>query len=233
MNNQKETITNLFKQYELDNDQSIPRPGHCGSGSTIWFTETIRKNLVPFLEKHNIKSMLDAPCGDFSWMSLIEFPSDFDYLGADLHVNLIKRNIKTYNKAFMVLNIIDDFLPKKDVMFVRDCLIHMSDNLRMKFFRNFLFSNIKYLMITSHPTHFENKDLGDFRINGGNYEPVNWTFPPWNFPDPIDSCEDYDLNWNEHTLRKHPYRRMSMWSREQISSVFEKKYFDFNPNENI
>jgi hypothetical protein len=223
----KELMTNTFLQYEIPNEYTLPRPGHCGSGSTHWFTEPIRKNLANFFEKHNIKSMLDAPCGDFSWMSLIDFPTDFDYLGADLHINLIKSNRNKYKKNFMVLDITDDFLPKKDVIFVRDCLIHMSDHYRLKFFRNFLFSNIKYLMLTSHPNHTQNLDLGNDKMNGGNYQPINWELSPWNFPTPIDSCEDYDITWPEHVLRKHPYRKMCMWSKDQLITVFNNKTYNY------
>ena len=49
----------------------------CGSGSTIHYTKTLRESLVGFLQKHNINSMFDAPCGDYSWMSLVEFPDNF------------------------------------------------------------------------------------------------------------------------------------------------------------
>ena len=64
----------------------------CGTGSTMEFTAPLRKNLKSFLENYNVKSMLDAPCGDYSWMSITELPGEFKYIGADIVSDLITTN---------------------------------------------------------------------------------------------------------------------------------------------
>lgn len=46
-------------------------------------TKNIRENLYSFLKKHNIKSIFDAPCGDFWWMITIDL-FDIKYIGGDI-----------------------------------------------------------------------------------------------------------------------------------------------------
>jgi hypothetical protein len=173
----------------------------CGSGSTTTATEPIRQALVPFLVKHNINSVLDAPCGDYSWMSLVDWPTHIKYIGADIVGSMIDKNKQIYpNIDFRQLDISNDQLPEVDLLFCRDCLFHFSFEDIQRTLHNIAKSNIKYVMLTSyHQGDNRNIPTGDFRQ-------LKLTEEPLNFPPPIDSIEDWIPN--------HPWvqpRSMCLW----------------------
>ena len=212
MNNQ---LQKIFKNYDSKN-RDVLGDDHCGPGSTMWYTFPLINSLVNLLEKYSITSMLDSPCGDFQWMNTIKFPDSFDYLGGDLHESLIERNQRLYQRKFIVLDITEDCLPAKDLIFVRDCLFHLSDELKTKFFKNFLQSKFKYLLTTNHPKHTKNYDVKN-NMNGHNHENINWALSPWNFPMPIDTIIDYDET--DERFSPYPYRTMELWTYDQINQA--------------
>jgi len=163
----------------------------CGSGSTIASTQTIRSELIPFLRKHNITSVLDAPCGDYSWMSLIDWPNDITYMGADIVENLILANRQKYpKKIFYTMDISIDPFPNVDLLFCRDCLFHFSEEDLFKTFRNIAKSKIKYVMLTNYPN-------GDKRnIQTGEFRELMLEQDPINLPKPLDLIMEHSLNRN-------------------------------------
>ena len=158
-----------------------------GGGSEIKNTENIRNQIKNIINKHNIKKILDAPCGDFNWIKLI-IDGQLEYIGADIVENLIFKNINEYKKKninFITLDITKDKLPDADLMLCRDCLIHLSNLSIKKFIQNFKNSKIKYLLLTSYEEKknelgFKNKDIQD-----GDYRPINLLKPPFKMPVPL------------------------------------------------
>ena len=63
-----------------------------GPGSTLKYTENLRKQLPILFQKYSIQKIFDAPCGDFNWMRLVVDKLDVNYLGADIVPELIKNN---------------------------------------------------------------------------------------------------------------------------------------------
>jgi hypothetical protein len=179
----------------------------CGTGSTMLFTEPLRANLKPFLEKHNLKSMLDAPCGDYTWMSQTALPDNFKYIGADIVANLITTAKATYpGVEFHCLDITRDPLPAVDVLFCRDCLIHLSiDDIQLAF-KNIINSDIQYVMLTN----YHKPEMLD--ITTGGFRGTNFTQSPFNFGAPIDSI----LDWVPGTANENNIRDMSLWHRSTI-----------------
>ena len=54
-----------------------------GSGSTLEYTQGVRR-LLPFVfENYGIASVVDAPCGDFHWFKEIPLPT-VEYIGLDI-----------------------------------------------------------------------------------------------------------------------------------------------------
>lgn len=181
----------------------------CGSGSTLAQTKLLRDKLPDILAKYDIKSMLDAPCGDYSWMSLTQFPTDFRYIGADIVESMILTNRSSYpGKDFRVIDISQDTLPDVDLIFVRDCLIHLSSSDIWKVLQNIYSSNIKYVMLTSYKQIGPNKE-----INTGEFRELNMTCEPFNLAAPIAVLEDGP---EEKTIRV-----MALWSKEQIGDAIE------------
>jgi hypothetical protein len=179
----------------------------CGTGSTMQFTEPLRNNLKSFLEKHNLKSMLDAPCGDYSWMSKTNLPANFKYIGADIVQSLVDTNQATYpGIEFHCIDITKDALPTVDVLFCRDCLIHLSISDIKLVFDNIVKSNIQYVMLTNYHA----PEMSD--IITGRFRGTNFKVDPFNFEDPIDSM----LDWVPNTKNGDQKKDISLWHRSTI-----------------
>lgn len=153
-----------------------------GEGSDDQQTEVIRNSLPVIFSQFNIKSFLDIPCGDFNWMSKIEF-GNIVYIGADIVEEIIclhqKNNINN-QRSFIKIDIVKDPLPYADLVFCRDCLVHFSFEDIKKSIRNMKKSGSKYLLTTTFPACDNNMEIvtGDWRI-------LNLTKDPFNFPEPI------------------------------------------------
>jgi hypothetical protein len=185
----------------------------CGTGSTLQFTVPLRQNLKAFLEKYKLTSMLDAPCGDYSWMSVTDLPKNFKYIGADIVEDLISANKVTYpDVEFCQLDITKDPLPDVDVLFCRDCLIHFSFQDINTALTNIVSSNIKHVLLTNYP------DTNSRDINTGEFHKTNFTVDPINLGPPIDSIFD----WVPGTANGDQRRSMSLWDRSAIETYLNQ-----------
>jgi len=106
--------------------------GNCdsasGEGSNLERTAAVRSALPALLARHGVRSMLDAPCGDFFWMKEVALDVD-SYIGADIVPELIAHNIgdhSSQHRWFIVCDLVEDELPRADLVFCRDCLVHLS-----------------------------------------------------------------------------------------------------------
>jgi len=171
-----EVFTYIFKHNFWGDPQSVS-----GSGSNLGQTKTIRKEIPALLKKFSITSMLDLPCGDFNWVRTLALPK-INYIGMDIVKEIIENNNRRYaNKArrFAVANAITDELPKVDLIFCRDMLVHFTLDDAIKVLRNFKKSGSRYLLITAHHVE-ENKD-----IKTGEWRKINFAKAPFHFPAPL------------------------------------------------
>src|SRR5215208_724486 len=102
-----------------------------GYGSTLAFTEQLRKDLRDLVQSYGITSLLDAPCGDFNWMRHTELPGGLRYIGGDIVKELVHElSLKHENgrRTFLELDISRDELPEVDLWLCRDCLFHLSNS---------------------------------------------------------------------------------------------------------
>ena len=80
-----------------------------------------------------------------------------------------------------------DELPKMDLVFVRDCFVHLSYRDIRKAIQNIKKSGSKYLMSTSFVNHHDNHN-----IPTGDWRPINLQDAPFRFPKPeyvlIENC---------------------------------------------
>jgi hypothetical protein len=154
-----------------------------GIGSIQSNTKKVRENLYDLFKKYNVNSFLDAPCGDFNWMQTINF-NKIKYIGGDIVEHIIIKNNELYkkeNRFFIKLDITKDKLPDVDLIFVRDCLVHLNDSLIFDFIRNIKKTKIKYLLTTNFP--FTNNN---YNITTGNWRAINLQRKPYNFPKELD-----------------------------------------------
>jgi hypothetical protein len=199
-------IKQIFTYYYLHNAWANPE-SVSGIGSTIAYTETIRRELPVLLEKYQIKRFLDAPCGDYNWMQIMRKPSGMEYIGGDIVEELIVQNQQKYgdqNTSFIPLDITTDPLPPSDMWMCRDCLLHLSYEDIFKTLANFLHSDVKYLLTSVHTACTVNKDIetGDARL-------IHLELPPFGLCRPIEYIDDW--------IPGYPERKMGLWTKSMVA----------------
>jgi hypothetical protein len=167
-----------------------------GAGSNFDATENIRRELPTLLREFNIQSMLDCPCGDLYWISQIDLQG-IKYIGGDIVPDIIKENQSKFDSdksEFMELNIIEDQLPTVDLVFVRDCLVHLEEQQIIDSIKNIVDSGSGYFASTTYPKITKNQKP----INKDRWRQLNLTLPPFSLPEPIkyldDSCPSISLD---------------------------------------
>lgn len=172
-----------------------------GYGSTLEYTVTIRETLPPLLKKYDIKSMLDASCGEFTWMRAVDL-SGIRYIGGEIVEDKIKKLKEEFPQhEWLHMDIIEDKLPEVDLWMCRDTIFHFPHKYVKQTLKNFVNSKIKYLLISSHP------DVDNVNIEAfGDFNFINFDRAPFNFPAPIDTINDTEpgfvLNRNMHLYRR-------------------------------
>lgn len=196
----KEIYTQIYKSNYWNSKESVS-----GGGSEIASTEVIRQRLPELFDKWNIKSVLDLPCGDFNWMRLVDMSLLDSYIGADIVDDLIVNCNKKYKNekiSFQVLDIMEDKLPKVDLIIVKDLFIHFSINDIHKSLKNLKASGSKYLLTTNGIDGvFKNDEIK----TGGGYRGINLYMHPFDLP----SCID-DIDYKVH--KGH----LTMWELDKI-----------------
>lgn len=151
-----------------------------GGGSTLQQTDYIADILPSVLDRFGVRRLLDLPCGDFNWMRGVDL-SDVEYIGGDILPELIERNtaMTSGDRRFEVLDLCGSPLPDADLLFCRDCLVHLSFADIARALENIRRADIAYLMTTTFPDEPENVD-----IVSGDWRPINLELPPFSFPKP-------------------------------------------------
>jgi hypothetical protein len=211
MSDHKKNIQEIFTSI-YENNTWISSESRSGPGSEEAYTKDLRLWLLEIIPKYNIKSMVDAPCGDFNWMKLVLPNLNIDYIGLDIVESLIVSNNQRYmkdNVKFLVCDICEDFIPECDLLMVRDCLFHLSFEDTDKFLKNISKVKFKYLLTTTHtvPETCTNKD-----IETGGFRVFDIFKPPYKFSesDVIDCVDDYVIS------SRHPPRKMVMLLKENV-----------------
>lgn len=158
-----------------------------GTGSVDEQTAQLRAGLPLLLRELGAQSLLDLPCGDFAWMRQVPLPG-IHYTGGDIVPELVARNERDFgmgaagagaaSRTFRVLDLTRDPLPRVDVVFCRDCLVHLSFANIWKAIANLQRSGSTWLLTTTFPLHEENEDIedGDWRML--HFERAPFCFPP-------------------------------------------------------
>lgn len=196
----EEVFTDIFEKQHWGKDISVS-----GLGSTPDATKLIAQQLPAVLKQLDIKVFLDAPCGDFSWMKDVELGVE-RYIGGDIVKALVDQNTASYagpGREFMVLNLLSDTLPECDMLFCRDCMLHLSYANQRELLENVKKSQAKYVMLSNFPKAEANRD-----IVTGEARQVNLLLSPIKLPEPI-------LRVNDSNARE-PNREMCVWEIEQL-----------------
>jgi hypothetical protein len=171
-----------------------------GPGSDLVQTQVIRDEIPKLLIKYKIKSLIDAPCGDFYWMQLL-YLENVNYVGIDIVEEIIKINSQRFQnplRKFICKNIITDKLPDADLILIRDCWVHLTTKDVFSCIKNLKQNNIRYLLTTSFTNLETNLELDNI------WRPLNLGRAPFNFPKPmetiIENCTENDGIYSDKSL---------------------------------
>lgn len=200
----KDVFQNIFDKRAWGVGESVSGPG-----SSVEATKQIIQVLPDILNQFQIKSVLDAPCGDFNWMRHISGYIK-QYIGVDIVPSIIGRNNIIYQAGhikFLNLDLTVDPLPKTDLIFCRDCLVHFSYQDIRKAITNFKRSGSTYLLTTTFCRRTVNCDIAT-----GGWRPLNLQIEPFIFPVPkltiLENCMEGNGQFADKSL--------SLWLLDDI-----------------
>lgn len=205
----KDLFTSYYRKNSWHGKESVSGPG-----SDYEQTKFLIPELEVLLKNLNIKTMLDIPCGDFNWMKRVDL-GKIKYHGGDIVDELINKNNHKYGNAsvkFSVIDLVNDKLPKVDLIMVRDCLVHLPTNDVMKALNNIKDSGSTYLLTTNflweNPS--SNKD-----IPVGGWRRINLEKTPYNFGYPMKIIIEGNNQSNDRD------KTMSLWMIDSIPNYNE------------
>lgn len=153
-----------------------------GPGSSLAQTEILRSHLAYVLKALDIRTLVDAGCGDVNWMQHISGMFDV-YMGFDVADACVAENRTKFssrkNHFFNTADLCSDTLPKADAIFCRDVLGHLSLPLALLALKKFKESGSRYLISTTFPRGKNDS------IRTGSWQMIDLTAEPFNLPPPI------------------------------------------------
>ncbi|MFD4999082.1 class I SAM-dependent methyltransferase [Streptomyces buecherae] len=198
----------LFPGSEEANDDV----SRSGSGSSLNQTAALRRELPDLISRLGVRSLLDVPCGDFHWMSHVELGVD-TYLGADVVPEVVERNQQRFarpGRAFRVLDITRSPLPRVDLVFSRDCLVHFGDADVRAALDNVRRSGSTYFATTT----FTGRTSNAADIETGGWRSLNLCRAPFSLPAPLhvidERCTEYYVTWEDGTEVEHHFADKSI-----------------------
>ena len=156
-----------------------------GLGSEVAETPSVRLYLSDVLRRLNIRSFLDAPCGDWNWMRLVDL-AGIDYVGADIVASVIDSNRVRFARPgirFIVADLSNDPLPRADLILCKDCLVHLSFQDIAAVLENFRCSGATWLLVNSCSHAVDNVN----KFTGLDWRHLNLQRAPFHFPPPVES----------------------------------------------
>lgn len=180
-----------------------------GPGSEIAYSATYRSELSDFIMQYNIKSIFDAPCGDLNWFGGVLEETPVAYIGGDISNTAISvARARHPNLDLRIFDICEDAFPETDIWHCRDCLFHLSYMDIQKAFRNFLKSNSRFCLLTTHHSRL----LRNHDIATGDYRFLDLRLKPFMAPPATCYLTDYRKGID------FP-RYVGLWKREDVQMM--------------
>jgi hypothetical protein len=173
-----------------------------GLGSETGATTAVRESLPALLHRIEARSLLDAACGDASWIRSCSL--DVSYTGIDIVPSLIAANALAVERGelsghFLSADITKDNLPPADVILCRDCLVHLSFQNIASAIGRFRDSGARWIITTTFPEWETNLDCED-----GDWRALNLQQPPfcWRAPRELinERCTEGGGGWSDKSL---------------------------------
>lgn len=178
-----------------------------GPGSSLEQTRVIRERIPKLLERLNIRTLLDIPCGDFNWMK--EIRGDIEpnlslYIGADIVPELIHENRTRYQNSkfrFEVLDLTKDALPRSDLVMIRDCFLHLPFRGIADAIWNAQRSGSTYMLASTYTKPRPNLEIENISLLG---RAINLSTPPFSFPEPLElineECTEQNGEYSDKSI---------------------------------
>jgi hypothetical protein len=173
-----------------------------GLGSEDAATAAVKEALPDLLHRIGARSLLDAPCGDASWIRNCSL--GVNYTGIDIVPSLIAANVVQVERGelagrFLTADITKDALPCADVILCRDCLVHLSFENISRVIKRFRASSARWVVATTFPEWESNHDCED-----GDWRALNLQRPPFFWPAPQElineRCTEGGGGWSDKSL---------------------------------
>jgi hypothetical protein len=178
-----------------------------GPAASLEGTRNLRRSLPSLFARLGVRTLLDAPCGDFYWMQHVVRDHPVTYIGGDIVRPMIDANNLRFGDAtrrFVHLDVTRDEIPRTDLWLCRGLhsLLSFDDGLAV--LRRFVESGTPYILLSSHknPQRLPNVD-----ITSGDFREIDMFSAPFNLPPAILCLAD---RWDED---------LHLWSREQIEQA--------------
>ncbi|HKE88094.1 MAG TPA: class I SAM-dependent methyltransferase [Vicinamibacterales bacterium] len=180
----QQLLTNTFNRIYAEGTwgRDTAGKGVSGTGSTLAITREYRAYLEDFIKKHNVKSVVDAGCGDWTFSSAIDW-NGASYLGVDIASDVIAAVRARHEKGnikFQVGDITDE-LPAADLLISKDVLQHLSNQLVHNFIRNNLRKGKYRWVILTNDRGTQNSD-----VESGGYRAIDLAGPPFDVRGLVD-----------------------------------------------
>lgn len=142
-----------------------------GGGSSPAITFEYRAFLQDFIDKNDIKTILDFGCGDWQFMKLMDLDNIREYVGVDCVQTVINNNVDNFGSKkikFAYADKLEQVKDKFDLLIMKDVLIHWPNDLVKQFLDECRDGRFKYVLITNSVSTNDaenNEDIktGEFR----------------------------------------------------------------------
>lgn len=166
--------------------------GGSGAGSKLENVKEYVDILQKYIDKPEVKTVLDLGCGDWQFSKFLDL-SSVSYLGVDVVESVVESNSTSYsasNIKFISRDITTYELPKVDLIICKDVLQHLCNKDVVTTLVKIITSS-KFSLITNdfNPENTENKD-----IDNGNYRCLDLTLSPF-YLDVVTVLESERFGW--------------------------------------
>lgn len=156
----EETFTNVYKNCIWGVNEN--GEGFSGDGSRVENAIPYMLFLQNFLKTHQIKSVVDVGCGDWTFSRYLEW-NDAKYIGIDVVKSVIEKNTRQFASdqiSFIHASGTTYDLPKADLLICKDVLQHLSNDEIFAFIHQI--GKFKHCLITN-----------DIDLNGPNNQDIS------------------------------------------------------------